>query len=79
MRNSFWRTVGFVFAGAVVGTLAGRLLAAQVPLLGHSTSVSWHPSADLGVLKYSLSITLSVNWLTLAGAVGAYFIDRRRK
>jgi hypothetical protein len=79
MRRSFWRTVGFVFAGAVVGTLAGRLLAAQIPMLRQSTSVNWHPSADLGVLKYSLSFTLTVNWITLVGAVAAYFLDRRWK
>lgn len=79
MRKSFWRTAVFVFAGAVIGTLAGQLIAHQVSWLGQTTSVNWHPGADLGVLKYSLSITLRVNWLTLVGAIVGLVIERRWK
>lgn len=79
VRGSFWRTAGFVFGGAVIGTLAGQLLAGQVPVLSHSTTVGWHPSADLGVVRYSVDIVLRVNWLTLVGAVAGYFTSRRFK
>jgi Domain of unknown function (DUF4321) len=79
MRGTVWRTAGFVFAGAVIGTLAGQLLAHQFPELGHSTSVRWHPSADLGVLVYSLDVTLRVNWLSLVGAVAGYLLQSRWK
>jgi hypothetical protein len=79
MRTSFWRTAGFVCAGALIGTLAGQLLAHQIPSLSKSTSVEWHPSADLSVLRYSIDIVIRVNWLTLVGAVGGYFAGRRIK
>lgn len=79
MRTSFWRSAGFVCAGALIGTLAGQLLAHQVPLLRQTTSVEWHPSADLNVLRYSVDIVFRVNWLTLVGAVGGYFMSRRVK
>lgn len=79
MRNSFWRTAGFVAAGAVIGTLAGQLLTHQIPALSHATSVQWHPSADLGVLRYSIDVVLRVNWLTLVGAVAGYVASRRLK
>lgn len=79
MRNSLWRTIGFVFAGCVIGTLAGQLLASQVPMLRNRTAVSWNPSADWGVLRFSLNLVLRVNWLTLAGAVAGFLLRRRIK
>ncbi|MCF8563551.1 DUF4321 domain-containing protein [Alicyclobacillus tolerans] len=79
MRNSIWRTAGFLFAGAVLGTLAGQLLAPQVPLLRHQTQLQWNPSADWAVLRFSLNVTLRVNWLTLVGVVAAYLLRRRIK
>ncbi|MBX6352882.1 MAG: hypothetical protein IRZ10_06060 [Thermoflavifilum sp.] len=79
MRASGWRTAGFVLGGAVIGTLAGQLLAQQVPMLSHSTVVQWNPAGDLAVLRYSLSITLRVNWLTLIGAVVGFIAARRLK
>ncbi|MCL6592497.1 MAG: DUF4321 domain-containing protein [Alicyclobacillus sp.] len=79
MRKPFWRFAGLVFAGAVVGTLVGQLLAHQTSWLSRTTSVSWHPGADLGVLQYSLSLTLRVNALTLVGAAGGYLFARRHK
>jgi Domain of unknown function (DUF4321) len=79
MRTSFWRTAGFMGAGALIGTLAGQLLAHQVPVLSHTTTVTWNPSADLSVLRYSINIAIRVNWLTLVGAVCGYFLSRRFK
>ncbi|QQE77008.1 DUF4321 domain-containing protein [Alicyclobacillus sp. SO9] len=71
--------VGWIAAGAVVGTLAGQLLAHQVPILGHETAVRWHPQANLGVVSYDLTITFRVNWLTLLGVLVGYFLGRRAK
>ncbi|OFW78800.1 MAG: hypothetical protein A2201_04465 [Alicyclobacillus sp. RIFOXYA1_FULL_53_8] len=79
MRNSLWRTVGYVFAGAVIGTLAGQLLAPQVPVLRNQTAVSWNPSGDWGVLRFSLNVVIRVNWLTLVGAVAAFLLRKRLK
>jgi len=79
MRNSLWRTGGYVFAGAVIGTLAGQLLAHQVPMLRDQTAVSWNPSGDWGVLRFSVSVVVRVNWLTLVGAVAAFFLRKRLK
>ncbi|GMA52355.1 hypothetical protein GCM10025857_37120 [Alicyclobacillus contaminans] len=79
MRGRVWRTIGFLFVGAVIGTLAGQLLAHQFPVFGRETSVRWNPSADLGVVKFSLDLFLRVNWLTLAGAVAGYFVQRKWK
>lgn len=80
MRKSpFWRLVGFLLLGAILGTLAGQLLAHEVPVLGRTTSVSWRPQADLAVIKYSIDITLRVNWVTLIGVIVAFFVHRRVK
>lgn len=80
MRKSpFWRMLGFLLLGAIVGTMAGQLIAHQVPALGRTTSVSWHPQADLAVIRYSIDLTLRVNWLTLVGVVLAFFIQRKLK
>ncbi|MCL6516153.1 DUF4321 domain-containing protein [Alicyclobacillus sp.] len=79
MRKPFWRAAGFVAAGAVLGTLAGQLLAHQVPLLARTTQVNWHPAADLGVLRYTLDLTLRVNGLTLVGVVAGYLVARRSR
>jgi tetrahydromethanopterin S-methyltransferase subunit C len=78
-KSPFWRLVGMLLLGAVVGTLAGQLLAHQVPALGRTATVSWHPSADLAVLRYSIDITLRVNWLTLVGVIIAVIWNRRLK
>jgi membrane protein YqaA with SNARE-associated domain len=78
-KSSFWRLVGIILLGGVLGTLAGQLLAHQIPALGRTASVTWQPQADLAVIRYSLSFTLRVNWLTLVGVVVAMFIAQKRK
>ncbi len=79
VRNQTWKTVIFIFGGAVIGTLAGQLLSREVPLLGHAVSVSWHPQANLAVLWFSLDLTFHVNWLTLAGIIAAFLLRRKLK
>ena len=79
LRGSFWRTTGFIVVGGALGTLVGDLLAHQVPLLGRTTTVSWHPNADLGVVRYSLDVVFRVNLITLVGAVAGYVVSRRWK
>jgi len=79
VRKSILRTALFVTLGAVAGTVAGQLLAEQVPLLKHQTVVSWSPSADLSFVRYSLNIVFRVNWLTLIGAVSGFFLERKVK
>lgn len=79
MKKSFWRTVLFLFVGAILGTLAGQLLAHQVPFLSRTVSTEWHPQADLSVLRFSLDVVVRVNWLTLVGVVVAWFVVRKVK
>jgi hypothetical protein len=79
MRASPWKTVGYTLGGAVIGTLAGQLLAHQIPALGHETVVQWNPSGDLAVVRYAITITLRVNWLTLFGALAGFAAARRWK
>jgi hypothetical protein len=79
MRASFWKTTGYVIAGAVIGTLAGQLIVHQVPALGKETMVQWNPSGDLAVIHYSINVTLRVNWLTLIGALVGFAAARRWK
>ncbi|KPV43226.1 DUF4321 domain-containing protein [Alicyclobacillus ferrooxydans] len=79
MRRSFWRLLGMLFLGAILGTLAGQLLAHQIPILGRTTSVEWRPQADLAVIRYSLDITLRVNWMTLVGVIVAAIAHRMMK
>lgn len=80
MRSSrtVWKTVGFIATGAIIGTLAGQLLAHQFVFLGRETSVSWHPQANIGILSFSLAVTFRVNWLTLAGVIAAWGVSRRK-
>lgn len=79
MRKSIWRTVAFLLAGAVLGTLAGELLASQLPILRQQTVISWSPSADLAFIRYTVNIVFRVNWLTLLGAVVALWFERKAK
>lgn len=77
MRKSSWRTAGWVVAGAVIGSIAGELLAHKLPWLGASTTVRFNPSGDWAVVQFAIDITFRVNWLTLAGIISAYLISRR--
>lgn len=79
MRNQTWKTVLFLFGGAVIGTLAGQLLSSQVHFLSRTASVSWHPQANLAVLQFSLDVTFHVNWLTLVGIIAAFLLRRKLK
>jgi hypothetical protein len=69
--------MAFVLVGAIIGTLAGQLLASQVPVLGHHTSLRWHPSADLAFIRYTLDLTFQVNWMTLVGVIVLFFVERK--
>jgi hypothetical protein len=79
LRGTLLTKVLYILAGAIVGTLAGQLLAHQLPWLARQTVVRMHPSGDLSFLRFSLDLTFRVNWLTLAGAVAAFFVSRRKK
>lgn len=79
MKKPFWRWVGILFLGAVIGTLAGQLLSGHVTWLSRTTAIDWNPQANLGVIRFSLNLTLRVNWLTLVGIVGAWFFASKRK
>ncbi|MCL6631614.1 MAG: DUF4321 domain-containing protein [Alicyclobacillus herbarius] len=78
MRGTF-RIVFAMLLGAILGTLAGQLLVHQVPWLSRQTVVRMSPSADLSFLKFSLDLTFRVNWLTLVGVLGAWYVLRHRK
>ncbi|MBX5437209.1 MAG: hypothetical protein IRZ33_08325 [Alicyclobacillaceae bacterium] len=77
MRTRFWRSAGIVSLGAVFGSLAGQLLAHQVPLLRPETVVRFHPSADWAVVRFSIDVAFQVNWLTLVGAAIALLVGRK--
>jgi hypothetical protein len=79
VRGQIWKTVFILFAGAVIGTLAGQLLGHQVPLFRRMTTVQWHPQADLAVLRFSLDLTFRVNWLTLVGVILAFLLRKKLK
>lgn len=68
-----------MIAASVVGTLADILLASRLPALEPHTHVSWHPSVNLAVIQFSLSLTLTVNWGTLVGFVCGCLLARRSK
>ncbi|WP_067933007.1 DUF4321 domain-containing protein [Alicyclobacillus kakegawensis] len=78
MRGSLGIVV-YVLLGAILGTVAGQLLAHQVPWLGRQTVVRMNPSGNLSFLSFSLDLTFRVNWLTLVGVVAAFMFGRRRK
>lgn len=79
MRKGSWRRIGLVVASTVVGTLADILLSSRIPALLPHTHVSWHPSFDLAVIQFSMSITLTVNWGTLIGFLAGLLWLRRSK
>ncbi|MCL6453156.1 MAG: hypothetical protein K6T78_05940 [Alicyclobacillus sp.] len=79
MKRSFWRSAGILLLGAVLGTIAGQLLAPRLPVLTKTVHVSWHPQVDVGVVSLSIALVLRVNWLTLVGAVAGWLAARKRK
>lgn len=79
MKKSLWRTALFLLMGAILGTLAGQLLADQVSFLSRTVTTEWHPQADLSVLRFSLDVVVRVNWLTLVGVIVAWFVARKVK
>ncbi|MCL6625407.1 DUF4321 domain-containing protein [Alicyclobacillus shizuokensis] len=78
MRGSLGIVV-YMLLGAILGTVAGQLLAHQVPWLARQAVVRMNPSGDLSFLRFSLDLTFRVNWLTLVGVVAALVFGRRRK
>lgn len=79
MKRSFWRVVGFLFLGAILGTLAGQLLAHQVPALARHVPLEWHPQLNLAVVQVSFDVVLRANWLTLVGMIIGWFAERKLK
>lgn len=78
-RHSIGKTALFLFVGAVIGTIAGELLARQLPIFSEHTQVQWNPNFDLSFLVFSLHMMIRVNWMTLVGVILAWFIHRRLK
>lgn len=79
LQKTSWQKVGLVAAATVIGTIADTLLSSRMPLLKEHTHVSWHPSFDLAVIQFSLTLSLSANWGSLVGFAGGLLVARRSK
>jgi cytochrome bd-type quinol oxidase subunit 1 len=79
MKKNGWTLLFFIVIGLAAGALANRWLK-EVPglsALTRSTDINWKPAADLGVIAYSLDVTIQFSLVSLAVLVLALWLYRR--
>ncbi|CDN41848.1 MULTISPECIES: DUF4321 domain-containing protein [Paenibacillus] len=79
MKKNGWTLLFFIVLGLVAGALANRWLkdVPGVSALTRSTDIRWSPAADLGVLSYSLDVTIQFSLISLLVLVLALWLYRR--
>ena len=79
MKKSGWTLLFFIVIGLLGGTLANKWLQSVPGLssLTRSIPISWKPAADLGVLQYSLDLSIEFSLISLVGLVLALWLYRR--
>ncbi|WNC16702.1 DUF4321 domain-containing protein [Brevibacillus brevis] len=65
--------------GLLCGSIIGEILSPWVPFLTKSKVISWHPAADLEILKYELNFQVKLNLASVGGLALAFWIHRRMK
>jgi len=79
MKKNTLTLILFIIIGLLAGSIVSQLLE-PVPSLGFltkSADVSWHPKADLQILKYDLYFQVKLNLISILGLVCALWIYRK--
>ncbi|UOF90159.1 DUF4321 domain-containing protein [Fodinisporobacter ferrooxydans] len=76
--QSFSRIFFTLLIGLLVGSLVGDLLTQfHIPYMGTFVTRVWHPAADLGVIQYTLALTIRLNAMSLAGLAAAFWYAKK--
>ena len=69
----------FVLLGLITGSLLAHVLSGVdfVGFLTSAQSLSWHPQANLEVMKFNFYFEVKISLLSILGAIVAIFIYRR--
>ncbi|MEB3100381.1 DUF4321 domain-containing protein [Ferviditalea candida] len=79
MKKSRLLLVILLLIGLLAGSLANHLLSPvkAVVFLTKTTTVAWHPKADLDFLQYDFYIQVKLSLLSLIGVLAAIWLYRR--
>lgn len=79
MKKNTFTLIVFILLGLLAGSIISQLLQSveEIAFLTKSTSIDWHPKADLQILKYDLYFQVKLNLISLIGLVGAIWIYRK--
>ncbi|RAV21985.1 DUF4321 domain-containing protein [Paenibacillus contaminans] len=79
MKKSNWTLLLFIVIGLIAGAIITQLLA-DVPgisFLTKSAEISWHPKADLQVIRYDLLLEIRLNLISIIMLIAAIWIYRK--
>lgn len=81
MKKNFWVLFLFVILGILAGTFVGHALTSveQLAFLTKTMNVDFSPAVDFIAFKFALNVTISMNILSIVGAVVAIWIYRKIK
>lgn len=79
MKKNTWTLILFILLGLLAGSLLSQALEPVhgAAFLTKSSEISWHPKADLQILKYDLYFQVKLNLISLLGLAGAIWIYRK--
>jgi hypothetical protein len=79
MRKSTGTLLIFILLGLITGSVLAHVLSGVdfLTFLTKAQSLSWHPQADLAVLKYNFYFEVKISLLSILGAALAVMIYRK--
>jgi hypothetical protein len=79
LKKSNLTLIIFIVFGLLCGSIIAELLssASSLAFLTKSTTMEWHPKANLQFLKYDLDFQVKLNLTSILCAIGAIWIYRR--
>lgn len=79
MTKNSWTLLLFLLIGLLAAAIVTQLLEPikGLSFLTRSAQITWHPQADLQVLKYNLDIQVKLNLISILGLIGSLWIYRK--
>lgn len=79
MKKNTWTLLLFLLIGLIAGTIVSQLLAPvpSLSFLTKSADISWHPKADLQIIKYDFYIQVKLNLISILGLICSIWIYRK--
>jgi hypothetical protein len=79
MKKNTLTLILFIVLGLLAGSIISQLLdpVKELAFLTRSADISWHPKADLQILKYDLYFQVKLNLISLLGLICAIWIYRK--